>query len=113
MIRSLTPQQATGNALAAGFTLLSISLIVTYLPYGFCGANNEGAFPRPGIPLYSYEIIDVYPHDPEAFTQGLIYHGGFLYESTGNYGRSSLRKVDLASGRVLKIHRLPDNYILG
>lgn len=58
-------------------------------------------------PLYGYEIVRVYPHDPEAFTQGLVYEGGFLYESTGLHGRSSLRKVELETGQVVKIHRLP------
>ena len=42
-----------------------------------------------------------YPHDPEAFTQGLLVADGALYESTGLYGQSSLRRVDLESGRVL------------
>ncbi len=61
-------------------------------------------------PVYGYEIVRVYPHDPEAFTQGLVYEGGFLYESTGLYGRSSLRKVELKTGRVVKIHHLPPEF---
>jgi len=51
---------------------------------------------------YSYEIIKSYPHDPAAFTQGLVYSQGILYESTGLNGQSSLRKVELETGRVLK-----------
>jgi glutaminyl-peptide cyclotransferase len=51
---------------------------------------------------YGYEIINVYPHDSGAFTQGLIYKDGFLYESTGRYGHSSLRKVELKTGKVLQ-----------
>ncbi len=54
------------------------------------------------LPLESFEIVHVYPHDPGAFTQGLLYHRGFLYESTGLYGRSSLRKVEIESGKVLQ-----------
>lgn len=50
---------------------------------------------------YGYEIVEVYPHDADAFTQGLVYDDGVLYEGTGKYGESSLRKVDLATGRVL------------
>jgi len=50
---------------------------------------------------YTYQVIATYPHDPQAFTQGLIFHEGFLYESTGLYGESSLRKIDLRSGKVL------------
>ncbi|MCF6213608.1 MAG: glutaminyl-peptide cyclotransferase [Flavobacteriaceae bacterium] len=52
--------------------------------------------------LYSYKIVNTYPHDASAFTQGLEYHNGYLYESTGQLGESSLRKVDLKTGRILK-----------
>jgi len=58
----------------------------------------------------SYQIIHVYPHDPKAFTQGLIYIDGHLYESTGLYGKSSLRMVDLNTGRVLQKYDLPAQY---
>lgn len=61
-------------------------------------------------PIYGYRIINTYPHDPYAFTQGLIYDKGVLYESTGLWGRSSLRKVDLKTGNVLQIHRLDKRY---
>ncbi len=60
----------------------------------------------PSPPVYSYEIVNTYPHDPEAFCQGLIFEDGVLYESTGRYGRSSLRRVDLESGKVLKKYSL-------
>lgn len=53
-----------------------------------------------------YEVVKVHPHDPSAFTQGLVFHRGFLYEGTGLYGGSSLRKVDLTSGVVLEIKEL-------
>lgn len=56
---------------------------------------------------FGYRIIHVYPHDPTAFTQGLIYLNGSLYESTGLNGKSSLRKVDLETGAVLQRHDLP------
>ena len=55
----------------------------------------------------TYRIVHVYPHDPRAFTQGLIYEDGHLYESTGLNGRSTLRMVDLESGRVLQSVPLP------
>lgn len=54
----------------------------------------------PPIPTYDYEILAVYPHDPAAFTQGLVYHNGQLLEGTGRRGQSTLRRVDLATGRV-------------
>jgi glutamine cyclotransferase len=58
----------------------------------------------------TYQIVHVYPHDSQAFTQGLIYLEGHLYESTGLEGRSSLRMVDLATGRVLQKYDLPAEY---
>ncbi|MDT8381980.1 MAG: glutaminyl-peptide cyclotransferase [Brevefilum sp.] len=53
-------------------------------------------------PVMTYEVLNVFPHDPLAFTQGLIYLDGYLYESTGINNRSSLRKVDLETGEVLQ-----------
>lgn len=77
----------------------------------------QSAYPAPTaetdatIPVFTYEIVNTYPHDPDAFTQGLVYDaGGFLYEGTGLRGESSLRKVDLETGEVLQIHRLADQY---
>lgn len=58
----------------------------------------------------SYEVIKTYPHDSQAFTQGLIYDQGELYESTGIRGQSSLRRVELETGKVLQINRLDDRY---
>jgi glutamine cyclotransferase len=57
-----------------------------------------------------YKIVHDYPHDREAFTQGLLYHDGFLYETTGMEGKSSLRKVDLTTGKVLQRVDLPGAY---
>ncbi|MGK7896286.1 MAG: glutaminyl-peptide cyclotransferase [Xenococcus sp. (in: cyanobacteria)] len=58
----------------------------------------------------SYQIVNTYPHDENAFTQGLIYYDGDLYEGTGLNGRSSLRKVDLETGKVLQMTNLDDKY---
>jgi glutaminyl-peptide cyclotransferase len=58
----------------------------------------------------SYQIVHTYPHDPRAYTQGLIYIDGHLYESTGLNGRSSLRMDDLATGRVLQSAQIPPQY---
>ncbi|MCH4823573.1 glutaminyl-peptide cyclotransferase [Gramella lutea] len=60
--------------------------------------------------LYTYEIVNSYPHDITSYTQGLEFHGDTLYESIGQYGSSKLRKVDLESGEVLKEIRLDDQY---
>ena len=53
-------------------------------------------------PIYGYDVVREYPHDAEAFTQGLLVRDGVFYESTGLEGRSSLRKVDIETGRVLQ-----------
>ncbi len=57
-----------------------------------------------------YRIVFVYPHDSKAFTQGLVYADGHLYESTGLNGRSSIRMVELSTGRVLQEYDLPAEY---
>ncbi len=59
---------------------------------------------------YSYEVVNVYPHDAAAFTQGLVFYQGELFESTGLNGSSSLRKVELETGRVLKKLDVPSQY---
>jgi len=61
-------------------------------------------------PVSSYRVVRVFPHDPEAFTQGLVYLDGFLYEGTGLNGRSSIRKVKLENGEVLQIQRVDSQY---
>jgi glutamine cyclotransferase len=58
---------------------------------------------------YGYRVINRYPHDETAFTQGLVFLGNRLYESTGLFGKSTLRKVDLQSGNVLQLTRLEEN----
>jgi len=58
----------------------------------------------------TYRVIHSYPHDTQAFTQGLVYVDGHLYESTGLEGRSSLRMEDLETGRILAFHDVPAQY---
>ncbi|WP_339609811.1 glutaminyl-peptide cyclotransferase [uncultured Planktosalinus sp.] len=60
--------------------------------------------------LYTYQILNEYPHDVEAYTQGLEFHGDTLYESTGQYGKSSLRKTNYKTGEVLQNTPLDRNY---
>lgn len=70
-----------------------------------CGNKNAGK-----VSKYAYKVIAEYPHDAQAYTQGLFIHNSVLYESTGQYGYSSLRKVDLQTGEVLQKVSLPNNY---
>src|ERR1039457_2896943 len=75
---------------------LAIALVVS------CGCAQS--------PEYTYKVVHAYPHDPTAFTQGLEYHDGFLYEGTGREGHSTLRRVARETGKVLQRIDLPPNY---
>ncbi len=59
---------------------------------------------------YTYKIEKVYPHDTSSYTEGLLYQDGYLYESTGNPGHSSLRKVNLETGKAVQFVKLEDKY---
>jgi len=59
---------------------------------------------------YTYKVINTFTHDREAFTQGLAFENGVLYEGTGRYGRSELRKIELETGSVLQTRKLPDEF---
>jgi glutamine cyclotransferase len=61
-------------------------------------------------PVCLYRIVNTYPHDPGAFTQGLFFENGFLYEGTGLHERSTLRRVDLETGDVVQLYELPEKY---
>ena len=60
--------------------------------------------------LYTYEVVKVYPHDTDAFTEGLVFENGMLYEGTGLYGESKLQKVELETGNVTQSYSLPDSF---
>ena len=60
--------------------------------------------------MTGYQIVRIYPHDPAAFTQGLVYLDGVLYEGTGLHGESTIRKVKLENGQVLQVHKLEERY---
>ena len=68
------------------------------------------ATPGEKIPIYGYEVVHVFPHDANAFTQGLVFHQGNLLESTGEVGRSSLRRVEIDTGNVLQKVDVPPPY---
>jgi glutaminyl-peptide cyclotransferase len=76
---------------------------------GRAGAQREA--PQPGdVPTLSYSLVKAWPHDRGAFTEGLVFWDGMLIESTGLYGHSALRKVDLETGLVRQEVRLADRY---
>lgn len=76
---------------------------VVYFNQGNKQLNNTIYFLAAKSPsIYGYKVVNTYPHDASAFTQGLEFHNGFLYESTGQHGSSSLRKVVLKTGKVIQ-----------
>lgn len=82
-----------------GFLVLSAAAVVVLLLRSA----------SPDVPAaWSYQVVSAFDHDPQAFTQGLIFEDGFLFEGTGLPGRSDLRKVELSTGNVLQRHKLPD-----
>jgi glutamine cyclotransferase len=60
--------------------------------------------------VYGYEVVNTYPHDADAFTQGILFDGNKLYESTGIKGRSTLREVDLETGKIVRSYSIPSKY---
>ena len=84
--------------------LLSLAAcLVLLLPGGAAPAQAA-------VPTYGYEIVNTYPHDPQAFTEGLFYLNGFLYESTGLEHQSSIRKEKLETGEVVQKIDVPPQY---
>lgn len=103
------------------FVVMAIILgtsIFTYLNTNNSSLNSPSPTPTATItpsptitPIdYTYKIVNTYPHDTGAFTEGLIYSDGYLYESTGLNGQSSIRRVDLTTGDVMQEHSLPSQY---
>jgi len=84
----------------AGLALLAVLLQLALA----CAPADAAA------PIYGVRIVRAYPHDPQAFTEGLFYKDGFLYESTGLEGHSSIRKVQLPTGKVVRQRALAPQY---
>ncbi len=89
----------TRFAAASTFAALLFGLIA--------GCIEDGTLVGQNVPVHGFEVVAVYPHDPRAFTQGLAYRDGVLYEGTGLYGRSTLRETMLATGEVVRSRGLP------
>jgi glutaminyl-peptide cyclotransferase len=81
---------------------LGISLLI------LCSENPE--LPPEEIPVYGYQIVQTFPHDRTAFTEGLVFSDGVLIEGTGLLGKSTLRKVQLETGKIISLQKLPDEY---
>jgi glutamine cyclotransferase len=73
-------------------------------------APPSASMPFTPVAVYTYRVVNTFDHDRDAFTEGLAFENGILYEGTGLRGKSSLRKVDLETGKVLQIYNLPPQY---
>ena len=71
-------------------------------------AESQKAIVTP--PVFNYRIVNIYPHDEKAFTQGLVVEDGFIYEGTGRNGQSTLKRIRLKTGDVLKTHKMPRQF---
>ncbi len=93
------------------FKFVFVAALATSAACDASHANGSGVQQQSSVPFrvqnFSYDVISTYPHDPAAFTQGLVYHQGVLYESTGLNGQSSLRQVELETGKVMKRVNVP------
>jgi glutaminyl-peptide cyclotransferase len=108
MTKSTSSKTLAGRAAAIGTVAVLAAVALAVLMYGRGGLDSIAA---QGAPVwYDYEIVNVHPHDPQAFTQGLLYRDGYLYESTGLRGRSTLRKVRLGTGEVVRQRQLEPRY---
>ncbi|MEO1598303.1 MAG: glutaminyl-peptide cyclotransferase, partial [Planctomycetota bacterium] len=99
------------SAMGIVIVLISLGLAAEYNRR----TNREGstwAQRSASAPVYSYRVVGTYPHDRNAFSQGLDFDGETLFESTGQYGKSSVRRVNLETGQVEKWLRL-DNRLFG
>src|SRR5688500_13044627 len=97
----LRGRRATSESVNRAFSCLAAVLAV--VAAGLL-ANPDARVAQRAAPArdWGYRVVKAYPHDPTAYTQGLIYRDGVLYESTGLNGRSTLRKVKLETGEVLQ-----------
>ncbi len=86
----------------AGVTKWSIAAVIALIP--------AAAVPQTELPVTKAQVIVRLPHDPTAFTEGLFFAGGAFYESTGEVGRSSIRRVDPATGKIVRQVTVPPPY---
>jgi glutaminyl-peptide cyclotransferase len=96
------PKMIAPKTCSPRFTLLAFSAVLLLAAMLFAAQGSSHFAETGAIPIFGYQIVNVYPHSSVAFTQGLVYDEGVLYEGTGLYGRSTLRRIDLETGSVLQ-----------
>jgi glutamine cyclotransferase len=107
--RTLTGGRTLKRRYLIGFLVATITLALGLLAFTFL--SNIPNDTAPDTPLnYTFSVVNVYPHDKNAFTEGLVFEDGVLYEGTGLYGESTLRRVELETGNVLQFINLSDQF---
>ena len=105
-----TPKSAQAAPPAPRRSRALVWIVVAVVALAAAGVAAWAQLAHRGPQVYGFKVVAAYPHDPMAYTQGLVIDRGRLYEGTGRYGASSIRRVDLASGRVEKIHAIDREY---
>ncbi len=91
-----SPRRRLRLAFLGGFFVLAVAATIAWSLWQERGAS-----------LWGYRVVNTYPHDPRAYCQGLVFDGGLLHESTGQYGKSSVRTAELETGKILRQQSLP------
>lgn len=89
---------------------LQVTVALVLIVTGLFVWRQTGRVGSNAAPTQGYVLVESYPHNTDAYCQGLVYHNGFLYEGTGGYGDSSLRKVQLETGKVVQERELGDRW---
>ncbi|KAL5142294.1 Glutaminyl-peptide cyclotransferase [Glycine soja] len=106
---AVAPPRRKPRSYAKASVVLSVLLVVSVIALLVLSSNKLRAFQR-GVSYETITVVNVFPHDPQAFTQGLVYdRNDTLFESTGLYGKSSVRKVALHTGKVENIQKMDDS----
>lgn len=89
---------------------MKVGVLATVLGFAVFTATLGIDTQRRGAPVHGFAVVQSFPHDPAAFTQGLVYADGEFFESTGLHGESSLRRVEIGTGRVLQRRAVEPRY---
>ena len=105
------PQNVSSNAAPGQRPPRRWGLIVLFIAIAIGGVYLQRLLrPRPPIEEFTYDLVATHPHDPTSFTQGLVLAGGHVWESTGKYGESKVRKYELETGKVVAETALDKEY---